>query len=189
MRLLGICGSARPHGVSETVLQECLKAARTAGWRTDAVFVAVPELAGCRGCLVCDQNGRCVMAGDAVSELLDTVIPAQQALLVVTPVYFMGIPWCLKRVVDRAQVYYARRMRAGGDYPERGFSGAVIVSGTAPRRRLAGPRLVLRAFLKEVGFPCQFEGWLDTYETGRQPLDRRLARLARGFGDFLAHRG
>lgn len=189
MRLLGICGSARRGGVSQKTLEACLSAAEDQGWEVQLFSAAAGEnLSGCRGCFACEKTGECVQKGDLVSRFYEEIVPQSNAILVVSPVYFMGIPWNLKRLIDRAQLHYARRMRADGHYPVHGFSGFVIVSGTASRKTLRGPRLVLRSFLKEIGYPCEFEAWLDAYESDKAPLEARLSRIAAELTEFLSSR-
>lgn len=186
MKLLGIGGSARRNGVSEKVLRAFLETASEQQWETESIYVSEPDLSGCRGCFACEKTGECVQKGDAVSRIYEAVVPGSDIILVSCPVYFMGIPWPLKRLIDRAQLLYARRMRGDGTYPERGISGFVLVSGTAPRKSLRGPRLVLRSFLKELGYPCEFEGWVDAWETDGRPVEKRIEEIRASFSTFLA---
>jgi len=187
MKLLGVGGSAREVGVSGRLLDACLGVAEKGGWETVKYLVAGRDIAGCRGCLACEKTGRCVLSGDEAWRFYEEVVPGTDAVLMVSPVYFMGVPWSLKRLVDRAQVLYSRRVR-GGRYPERGFSALILVSGTAERGSLAGPRRVLRSFLRELGYPCEYEGWLDAYEARPEALPERVAGLSEDFGRFLGRK-
>ena len=186
MRLLGIGGSARRNGVSAKTLEACLQTASEAGWETESFYVAGQDLSGCRGCFACEKTGECVQKGDLISQFYERMIPGSDVIIVSSPVYFMGVPWSLKRLIDRAQLHYARRMRNGGEYPEHGVSGLVLVSGTAPRKSLRGPRLVLRSFLKEIGYPCEFEGWVDAHEGDSRPIQERITEIRASFSAFLS---
>lgn len=105
--VLGIAGSPRRHGNSDTLLEECLAGVRAAGGDADLLVVAEAGIAPCRGCNACSSTGECV-----VRDGMTSVYPrldAADAIVVASPVYFATVPAVLKALYDRCQPYWARR--------------------------------------------------------------------------------
>jgi len=105
--VLGIAGSPRRRGNSDSMLDAALKGAEAAGALTQRVVVSSAGISACRACQACSRDGHCVQDDGmtAVYELLD----AADAIVVATPVFFATVPSQLKALYDRAQPYWARR--------------------------------------------------------------------------------
>jgi len=67
------------------------------------------ESTPCNGCMGCVSTGDCVH-DDGVKLFID-MLDAASGLLWITPVYFSTLPGQLKELVDRLQVFWARRQR------------------------------------------------------------------------------
>lgn len=139
--VLGIAGSPRRHGNSESLLDACLDGAVEAGARVEKLAVTSRRIAPCNGCNACSSTGECVILDEMrdVYPLLETA----DAIVIASPIFFATVPAVLKALYDRCQVYWARRWvlgrpvpakrpgalllaRAGGD--PYGFEGAVITT-------------------------------------------------------------
>lgn len=115
LRIVLLVGSPRIRGNSAEVSELMERCAEAWGERNrttirvDRIDVATHAIGGCTGCGSCSQTGRCVIQDD-MQPLYD-LIDRADALAWVTPVYFGSVPSQLKAIVDRFQVFWARRQR------------------------------------------------------------------------------
>jgi multimeric flavodoxin WrbA len=107
VRVLGVAGSPRRHGNSESLLESALLAAEGLGATVDRLIVAEEGIAPCRSCNACSLTGACVVS-DRMSEIYPR-LDAADAVIVASPVYFATVPAVLKALYDRCQPYWARR--------------------------------------------------------------------------------
>lgn len=103
--VLGLAGSWRRQGNTETLLDWCLDAAREAGADVRKFRLCEMELAPCRGCGGCSRNGACVMR-DGMDALYPHLHQANSVVLA-APVYHMGMPATPKAMIDRSQPFWA----------------------------------------------------------------------------------
>lgn len=127
VRVLGIAGSPRRHGNSESLLDACLAGAREAGAATDTIVVAEAGIFPCRGCNACSSTGECVVR-DRMSDVYPRLDEAD-AIVVATPVYFATVPAVLKALYDRCQPYWARRYVLHTEPPPRRPGALLLVGG------------------------------------------------------------
>ncbi|MEA5075983.1 MAG: flavodoxin family protein [Coriobacteriia bacterium] len=123
--VLGIAGSPRRGGNSDTLLAEALAGAAEAGAATDTLVAAELGLAPCRGCNTCSRTGECIL-GDPWRDVF-TRIDGADALIVASPVYFATVPAVLKVLYDRMQPYWARTHVLGRERPVR-RPGAILLA-------------------------------------------------------------
>ncbi|KUG19110.1 nadph-dependent fmn reductase [hydrocarbon metagenome] len=107
MRVLGISGSPRRHGNTETLLDAFLEGARQAGADTEKVILRSLRYSPCKGCNLCHTSGECVVRDD-IEPLYEKIL-AVDCLAVASPIYSMGITAELKGLIDRAQFLWARK--------------------------------------------------------------------------------
>ena len=105
--VLGISGSPRRHGNTETLLDSFLDGARAAGASVEKVVLREINYSPCRGCNACHKTGECVVKDDAPG-LYDRILAAD-CVAVASPIYSMGITAQLKGFIDRAQYLWARK--------------------------------------------------------------------------------
>jgi len=182
----------RRKGLSERVLEEVMDELAAAGWDTEKIYIADEEIRGCRACLHCERTGECVLGGDRTDEILTRLIPSSDVVVVAAPVYFTGVPWKLKALVDRIQLLWARRVRLGMEKAERGASAVILVGGTSPEKYFSGPMLVLRSALKELGYPAKWSGALAEAESGRADSEgfmRKARREVRTAAEAVGRKG
>ena len=145
--MLCLAGSPRRGGNSETLLREVLEGVREAGAEAQLVRVADYRVAGCIECNCCFQTGRCVVE-DQYQELYPRLIRCE-AVVVATPVFFMGVPAQLKAVIDRTQCLWARRYVLKEPVREDGRSrpGALlVVGGSRGEKMFESVRLTVHYF-------------------------------------------
>ncbi|WP_292366524.1 MULTISPECIES: flavodoxin family protein [unclassified Methanoculleus] len=107
IRVLGISGSPRRHGNTETLLDAVLEGAREAGADVKKVVLRPLDYAPCRGCNACHKTGVCVISDD-LTEVFEKIASAD-VLVVASPIYSMGITAEAKGLIDRAQYLWARK--------------------------------------------------------------------------------
>jgi multimeric flavodoxin WrbA len=105
--VLGISGSPRRHGNTETLLDAFLDGARDAGGEVEKVVIRTLDYQPCRGCNACTKTGECVVTDD-FTPLFEQILETD-VLALASPIYSMGITSELKALVDRGQPWWARK--------------------------------------------------------------------------------
>lgn len=98
-RVLGIVGSPRRGGNTETLVDEVLRGAEEAGAQVAKIILSELNIAPCRACDGCADTGECVQRDD-MSALLARM-QASQVWVLGTPVYWWGPTAQFKTFVDR----------------------------------------------------------------------------------------
>ncbi|MBN1979682.1 MAG: flavodoxin family protein [Anaerolineae bacterium] len=98
-RVLGIVGSPRRGGNTETMVDEVLAGAAEAGAPTEKVILSKLDVGPCRACDACRKTGKCVQQ-DGLPALLEQMDQSQVWVLG-TPVYYWGPTAQFKAFVDR----------------------------------------------------------------------------------------
>lgn len=97
--ILVIASSPRKGGNSETLADEFIKGAEAAGNNVEKISLADKTISFCKGCLVCQKTGHCVIHDDA--ELIAQKILTHEVIVFATPVYFYGMCGQMKTMLDR----------------------------------------------------------------------------------------
>ncbi len=108
MRVLGISGSPRAAGNTETLLQYALEPFREKGWAVTSFLLSNKVVAPCTGCEDCSQTGKCLLEDDM--EELYAEYAACDALIIASPVYYRNVTAQLKAVFDRSYAVYAKHL-------------------------------------------------------------------------------
>lgn len=74
------------------------------------------EVHGCIGCDVCKDEGACIYSDDA--QKVHAALDVADAVLVISPIYFAGVPSQLKALLDRFQPYFWKRSRHVAQHQE-----------------------------------------------------------------------
>ncbi|MBN1630081.1 MAG: flavodoxin family protein [Thermoleophilia bacterium] len=104
IKVLGLAGSARRGGNTETLLDWCLGAARDAGAVVVKFGLCDLDLHGCQGCDACRKDGVCIKRDD-----MDKLYPHLRnadSIVLAAPTYFQGMPAVPKMVIDRCQPFW-----------------------------------------------------------------------------------
>ena len=98
-RIVGIVGSPREGGNTETLVRRALEAAESRGAETTLFHLGKMGVNPCKGCLVCKEKGRCVQEDDmaAIYEALHRT----DGLVLGSPVYFATVSAQFKAFMDR----------------------------------------------------------------------------------------
>ncbi len=100
IRVLGIVGSPRVGGNTESLVAEALKVAGEEGAETELVRLADKEVKPCDGCLSCRRTGECRIEDD-FRPIFDKIVEAD-GIILYSPVYFGSAAPQIKALIDRA---------------------------------------------------------------------------------------
>ncbi len=103
--VLGLAGSARRGGNTDTLLDWCLEAARGEGAEVVRFPLYDLDLRGCRACDACFKDGQCIQQDDM--HTLYPYLRTADSVVLAAPVYAMGMPGVPKIMIDRCQPFWA----------------------------------------------------------------------------------
>jgi len=98
-RVLGIVGSPRRRGNTETLVDEVLHGAEEAGALVKKVILSELDIGPCRACDACRKTGECVQRDD-MPALLEQM-ERSQGWVLGTPIYWWGPTAQFKAFIDR----------------------------------------------------------------------------------------
>ena len=86
--VLGVAGSPRRGGNTETLLDEVLRGAMDEGAETEKVILAQSNVGPCRACNACSRTGICIQDDDMAAII--EKMKASRVWVLATPVYWWG---------------------------------------------------------------------------------------------------
>jgi len=105
MKVLGISGSPRAGGNTDTLLEALLAGATAEGAETEMVALRTHAIAPCTGCERCRKDRTCTRFYDGM-HLLYPKIEAADGLILGSPTYNYNITPEMKAFIDRLYPYY-----------------------------------------------------------------------------------
>jgi len=107
VEVLGLAGSPRRGGNSETLLDQAMEGARAAGARVRKIVLNELRFGPCQNCGFCSRQGVCRLNDDMrqVYEALDHA----DRIILASPIYFTNVSAQTKMMVDRCQPYWVRK--------------------------------------------------------------------------------
>ena len=99
-KVLILSSSPRKGGNSEALAAVFAKGALEAGNQVETVYLREKQYGFCKGCLVCQKLGHCVIKDDAVE--IAAKMHDADVLVFATPVYYYSVSGQLKTMLDRA---------------------------------------------------------------------------------------
>ena len=124
IKLLGIIGSSRKGGNTETIIKEVLKASEQEGAETELLYLVDFTLEPCNGCRTCWDTKECIIKDDA--EKILNKMKEFDGIVIGSPVYFYNINSQTKTFIDR--VGYLNYVRGRPAFKNK-VGGAVVVAG------------------------------------------------------------
>jgi len=109
MKLIAICGSARKHGNTASMLQQVIDGAKSAGAETELVNLFDLDYKGCTGCHSCKLKDKkfyahCVV-NDGLKPLLKR-IEESDIIVLGSPVYYGNLSGQMRSFTDRLLFQY-----------------------------------------------------------------------------------
>ncbi len=99
MKVIGVVGSPRKNGNSETLVQAVLEGAKEKGHETKIFLLGEMSYRGCEACMYCKSHDRCKLEDD-LTEVMDTIKEAD-AIVLGAPIYMMQYSGQFKLFEDR----------------------------------------------------------------------------------------
>ena len=103
-KILVISTSLRADSNSDLLAEAFMNGAREAGYKVEKVSLKDKTIGFCRGCLVCQKTGNCVIRDDA-GGIVEKMLHAD-VLVFATPVYYYEMSGQMKTLLDRANPLY-----------------------------------------------------------------------------------
>jgi multimeric flavodoxin WrbA len=127
MKIIGIVGSPRTNGNTETITRIALQAAEEEGAETELITLAGKEIQPCDGCRVCRQTGKCRITDD-LPPILEKMVEAD-GIILATPVYYGSATPQIKALIDRSG--YSASGKEGHRPFENKVGGPIVVARRA----------------------------------------------------------
>lgn len=132
MLVVGLQGSPRRRGNTHFLLTALLSEAERLGAMTRLVEVDRMNVVPCKEYVVCEKRGYCPIEDDVNAEIYPLLREADLVVLG-TPVFFYNLTAQLKAVIDRCQVFWARKYRFRLRDPKRKTKQGIVLSVAATR--------------------------------------------------------
>jgi arsenate reductase len=169
MLVLGFQGSPRKKGNTSFLLANFMQAVEKLGAQTRIIEVTRKNIIPCREYVVCERKGYCPIDDDMKSEIYPLIRQAEVVVLA-TPIFFFNMTAQLKAVVDRCQLFWARKYKLKLSDPakktKRGF--LLAVGASKGKSLFEGLQLTAKYFFDAID--ARFEGSL-TYREIEGPKD------------------
>lgn len=98
-KILGIVGSPRKGGNTETIVDEILNSAKKSGAKIDKIILNDLTIGFCQGCNSCSDSGQCKINDDM--NIINEKMSQNSIFIFGTPIYFWGPTGQFKAFTDR----------------------------------------------------------------------------------------
>ena len=132
-KVLVISTSLRQQSNSDALAEAFMRGAEEAGHEVEKISMRGKDIRFCRGCLSCQNTGKCVIKDDMLSIIQD--MHDADVIVFATPVYYFEMCGQMKTLLDRANPLY------GSDYRFRNiylFTAAAEDEEEVPQRAVNG---------------------------------------------------
>jgi len=149
MKVLGLAGSPRRGGNTDLLLAEMIRGASDSGAETRVIIISELKIKTCQHCDRCMENGLCVIKDDM--QLIYNNMEEADGIILASPVQFMGPTAELKTVIDRCQMFWARKyvLKRSPLNPEKERRGFFISVGGRNISNLFEPSLkIVQTFFR-----------------------------------------
>lgn len=169
MMVLGLQGSPREKGNTAFLMSAFMSEAKKLGAQTHVVEVGKKNIIPCREYTVCSKKGFCPIDDDMKNEIYPLLRKAD-VIVAATPIFFYNTTAQLKALIDRCQVFWARKYLLKLNDPCQKFKrGFLLALGASKGKNLFdGVHLTVKYFFDAVG--AGYDGSL-TYRQIADPGD------------------
>lgn len=157
VKVLGISGSPRKNGNSETLLDKTLEAVVSKGYEIEKIRLNELKITPCQECGGCDFTGKCIIDDD-----MQKIYPklfSCNALILSSPIFFAGLTAQTKAFIDRCQCLWVAKYILKKVLWDTNRKGAFIsVCGSDFSYMFKGAKYTVKAIFNTLDF--SFEGEL-----------------------------
>lgn len=151
--VLCLHGSPRSGGNTDRLLDAVAVGALAVGARVEHLYCRDLDVRPCTGCGACSTTGRCIIHDDMAS--VYAAVDVAHAMVLGSPVYFLGVPSLCKAVVDRFQPYWARRYLLGIPSGAERPGALVATAGASSHTVFNGAQRTIEALFDVLDISCQ----------------------------------
>jgi arsenate reductase len=169
MLVLGFQGSPRKKGNTAFLLTNFMQAIEKLGAQTRMIEVTQKNIIPCREYVVCERKGYCPIDDDVKTEIYPLIRQAE-VIVLASPIFFFNMTAQLKAVVDRCQLFWARKYKLKlADPAKKTKRGFLLSVGASKGKSLFdGLQLTAKYFFDAID--ARYEGSL-TYREIEGPKD------------------
>jgi arsenate reductase len=169
MLVLGFQGSPRKKGNTAFLLTNFMQAIEKLGAQTRMIEVTQKNIIPCREDVVCERKGYCPIDDDVKTEIYPLIRQAE-VIVLASPIFFFNMTAQLKAVVDRCQLFWARKYKLKlADPAKKTKRGFLLSVGASKGKSLFdGLQLTAKYFFDAID--ARYEGSL-TYREIEGPKD------------------
>ena len=104
-KVIVISTSLRAGSNSDMLANSFIEGATAAGHKVEKISLSGKEIRFCKGCLVCQQTGKCTIKDD-VNDIMQQVLNAD-VVCWATPIYYYEMSGQMKTLIDRMNALYS----------------------------------------------------------------------------------
>ncbi len=153
MDVLGLASSPRRNSNTTLLLEELLRGASEGGLATEKIDLTKLDIKPCKHCDYCLKHGHCVIKDD-MADVIDRLEKAR-CIILASPIYFMAHCAQAKVMIDRCQVFWARRYVLKTQPPptEAPHRKGIFISvgGTRGEKVFAGAKITMKWWFDSLG--------------------------------------
>ena len=180
MRVIGISGSPRANGNTDTILKEALTAASEEGAKVELLRLTNYRLQPCNACGTCFKTKKCAIDDDG-EKLYQELVKADGVILG-SPSYFQGATAQMKTFIDR--IGYLCLARGRKDYTGK-VGGAIAVARRSGLMNTCGQMLIFLTAVRMI-VPSGGRVFAMGQEKGEVVEDKEGVDTARYLGRMMA---
>ncbi len=154
LKVLGILGSPCKDGNTASLLDAVLNGAREAGAEAERLDLVDLVVNPCMECRECDSGKGCRLHDDDMTAIYRKIREVD-AIVMASPIFFMGVTAQMKAMIDRCQCFWIeryidhRRVYDGKRRPK----GLFVSCAGSPKPQIFEPAIhVVRAFFAAIDY-------------------------------------
>lgn len=188
LKVLGILGSPCLNGNTAALLDAVLEGSREAGASVERFDLARMKINACMECGGCDSGSSCVQARDDMLLVYERIRNVD-AIVLASPIFFMGVTAQMKAMIDRCQCYWVERfvLKKRAYEGKRRPKGLFVSCAGGPKDMVFEPAIhVAKAFFSAIDYEYAGEVLLGhTDDPGLVPRKKSALEKARVAGRAL----
>lgn len=146
--ILAIYCSPRENSISGALLNKALEAFQEIDFHIVTLYIRDFTIEACDACEICYNGEECPIDDDMkkIYQLLERA----DALILASPVYFYGFPAKAKAMIDRCQLFWARKYLLNKPIVPKKPAVAIFTAASKGNKVFEGIRLTAKYFLDSI---------------------------------------
>lgn len=181
MNTLGISGTPKKNGFTDSLLDKALEGARSAGAITEKLVLNDMNFRPCQECGDMTETGACAIDDDM--QIIYKKCDLADAFIIASPVYFGSVSAQLKMMIDRFQTAWVRKyvLKVKPAYSKRRRGIFLCVGGMDTPEYFENSKLVVKLWFKTLDIDYFGELFFGGYNTKARKEDEKDHTLNKAF--------